>query len=152
MESITATINFLNKTTSSFNFSPQSSGADRLPRIVLQYMNDVSSLRQILTYLVLPAVIAAYPVLSSLLRFRRVRQLHRQYPYATRESMSRMTDREAWEIQKEIAQLEFPFIFVKALQFALFRVSSERFPPPGTVVTIIIIIIMKIPRQVMNTI
>ncbi|KAL8907256.1 MAG: hypothetical protein Q9207_001497 [Kuettlingeria erythrocarpa] len=32
-----------------------------------------------------------------------------------------MTDNDAFEIQKTIAELEFPFIFTKALQFALFR-------------------------------
>ncbi|KAF9890271.1 hypothetical protein FE257_006185 [Aspergillus nanangensis] len=38
--------------------------------------------------------------------------------------MARMTGDEAWEIQKEVLQLEFPFIFIKALQFALFRFSK----------------------------
>ncbi|THC91129.1 hypothetical protein EYZ11_009419 [Aspergillus tanneri] len=32
-----------------------------------------------------------------------------------------MTDDDAWAIQKVLAQLEFPFIFIKSLQFALFR-------------------------------
>ncbi|KAI1905751.1 hypothetical protein LOZ12_006781 [Ophidiomyces ophidiicola] len=32
-----------------------------------------------------------------------------------------MTDDEAWKIQQQIGQLEFPFTFLKALQFALFR-------------------------------
>lgn len=72
--------------------------------------------------LLIVTVVAAYPILVSLLRFRRVRWLHRKYHYPTRESLSCMTDNEAWEIQKILLQLEFPFIYIKALQFALFRV------------------------------
>lgn len=48
--------------------------------------------------------------------------MHKKYPYVTREDMANMTDDHAFEIQKATAQLEFPFMFVKALQFALFRV------------------------------
>ena len=33
-----------------------------------------------------------------------------------------MTDYDAWAIQKQLLQMEFPFIVLKALQFALFRV------------------------------
>ncbi|PLB43811.1 hypothetical protein P170DRAFT_418160 [Aspergillus steynii IBT 23096] len=66
-------------------------------------------------------IVAAYPILVSLLRFRRVRWLHRKYHYPTRESLSRMTDNDAWEIQKTLLQFEFPFLYIKALQFALFR-------------------------------
>lgn len=114
MENITTAINYLSKHSSSLHQYP-------VDRILL----DHASLRQILTYVVLP-VLAAYPVLTSLLRFRRVRKLQQQYSqYSTRESFSRMTDRDAWEIQKVIAQLEFPFMYVKALQFALFRVGSN---------------------------
>ncbi|KAJ5096468.1 hypothetical protein NUU61_005824 [Penicillium alfredii] len=62
-----------------------------------------------------------YPVVTTSLRFRRRHQLHQQYPYPTRESLARMTDEDAFEIQKTVAQLEFPFMFIKSLQFALFR-------------------------------
>lgn len=80
---------------------------------------NVSS-RQILTYAI--PLLIAYPILVSLLRFRRLRQLHERFNFPTRESLARMTDDQAWEIQKLMAQLEFPFIYVKSLQFALFRV------------------------------
>jgi hypothetical protein len=80
------------------------------------------SLRQFLTYL-LP-LLAAYPILTNVLRFRRVRQLQRKYNYPTRESLANMTDTEAWEIQVAMSKLEFPFIFEKSLQFALFRVTT----------------------------
>lgn len=39
-----------------------------------------------------------------------------------------MTDYEAWEIQRTLLWLEFPFVFAKSLQFALFRVSSPACP------------------------
>ncbi|KAG2415461.1 hypothetical protein HFD88_006652 [Aspergillus terreus] len=79
---------------------------------------DITS-SQLLSYGFL--IVAAYPVLVSFLRFRRLKSLHKKYNYPTRASLSRMTDDEAWEIQKAMLELEFPFIFVKALQFALFR-------------------------------
>ncbi|KAE8355566.1 hypothetical protein BDV28DRAFT_128689 [Aspergillus coremiiformis] len=72
----------------------------------------------------LPYVFASlivYPLLVSLLRFRRQQWLHQKYRYATRESLAKMTDDEAWEIQKVLLELEFPFLYVKALQFGLFK-------------------------------
>jgi hypothetical protein len=66
--------------------------------------------------------LAAYLVLASSLRFQRVRKIHRKYPYKTRASMGKMTDHDAFAIQKTIMQMEYPFIVLKALQFALFRV------------------------------
>ncbi|KAJ5682260.1 hypothetical protein N7462_005425 [Penicillium macrosclerotiorum] len=66
-------------------------------------------------------LLLGYPLLTRSLRYQRLRQLYRKYPYTTRESMAKMTDDEAFEIQKSVAQLEFPFMFVKSLQFALFR-------------------------------
>lgn len=65
----------------------------------------------------------AYLGLIRILRCHRIKQLQNFYGYHTRASMARMTDHEAWEIQKTMSQLEFPFIFEKSLQFALFRVS-----------------------------
>jgi hypothetical protein len=67
-------------------------------------------------------ILVGYPLLASSLRYQRLRNMHKKYPYATREDMANMTDDHAFEIQKATAQLEFPFMFVKALQFALFRV------------------------------
>lgn len=68
---------------------------------------------------------AGYPLLTYSLRYQRLRKLHKQYHYPTRESMSQMTDEEAFQIQKAVAQLEFPFMFIKSLQFALFRVGRN---------------------------
>jgi hypothetical protein len=69
-------------------------------------------------------LLLAWPVVTITLRFQRLRKLHKQYDYPTRESMAKMTDEEAFQIQKQVAQLEFPFMFIKSLQFALFRVQN----------------------------
>ncbi|OOQ83731.1 hypothetical protein PEBR_33308 [Penicillium brasilianum] len=65
--------------------------------------------------------LGGYLALASTLRFQRRRALHRKYAYNTRESMGKMTDQDAFTIQKTILQMEFPFIVLKSLQFALFR-------------------------------
>jgi hypothetical protein len=68
------------------------------------------------------SVLLAYPVVVASLRYRRSRNLESKYGYTTRESYARMTDNEAFEIWNQMSELEFPTIFEKALQFALFRV------------------------------
>lgn len=83
-----------------------------------------STTQQCILYLAIG--LASYLALARWLRFQRCRNLHRKYPYTTRESMSQMTDHDAWAIQKLILQMEFPFIVLKALQFALFRVCPNR--------------------------
>lgn len=71
-------------------------------------------------------LVATYLVLVACLRFQRLRRLHREYrQYATRRGMAYMTDHDAWAIQKKVLQLEFPTISLKALQFALFRVTTS---------------------------
>lgn len=69
-----------------------------------------------------------YPLLTGSFRYRRRNKLQKQYNYPTRESMAAMTDEEAFQIQKTVAQLEFPFMFIKSLQFALFRVRPRPNP------------------------
>jgi len=93
------------------------------------------------TYLVLPLML--YPTLVALLRYRRLHQLLRKYPYSTRSSFATMTNSDAFYIQQALAELEFPFTFEKALQFALFRtygipsiskllVQTSQFSEPAT--------------------
>ncbi|KAL8944082.1 MAG: hypothetical protein Q9216_000673 [Gyalolechia sp. 2 TL-2023] len=65
--------------------------------------------------------ILLYPLLAALLRYHRLRNTLKTFPYTTRQSLAQMTDDDAFEIQVIVAQLEFPFTFMKALQFALFR-------------------------------
>lgn len=81
-----------------------------------------SSPQQRILYAVLG--LGAYLALVSSLRFRRCHKLQKAYPYHTREQMSKMTDHDAWAIQKQILQNEFPFMVLKSLQFALFRVGN----------------------------
>lgn len=67
--------------------------------------------------------LATYLFAVQILRFKRRQALQERYScYATRRSMGNMTDHDAWAIQKTIMQTEFPFIVLKSLQFALFRV------------------------------
>jgi hypothetical protein len=62
-----------------------------------------------------------YVLLCQVLRFQRLRQKQAMYPYKTRESFSKMTTQHAYEIQKYLYGVEFPFVTQKALEFALFR-------------------------------
>jgi hypothetical protein len=79
-----------------------------------------TSPQELLTYML--CLLLAWPVVASTLRNQRVRNLKTQYPYPNRAAMSNMTDEHAFQIQRQVAQLEFPFMFIKSLQFALFRV------------------------------
>lgn len=92
------------------------------------YIQEViSSIQQLSTSelaLYISLTLAAYVLLVRSLRYRRIRQLEAHYNYRTRASMAKMTDHEAWEIQRAMAQYEFPFTVEKSLQFALFRVRS----------------------------
>jgi hypothetical protein len=67
---------------------------------------------------------AGYLLLVALLRFRRLRQTQKEFNYPNRESYAKMTDSDAWKIQTRLAELEFPFTYLKAIQFALFRAST----------------------------
>lgn len=96
--------------------------------------NSQVSLRLVLPYALLSVV--AYLALVAFLRFRRRRSIFKKYPYKTRESLSQMTDHDAWAIQKQVMQSEFPFMIMKSLQFALFRVRLPNYifeRRPGTV-------------------
>ncbi|KAJ5247200.1 hypothetical protein N7468_002183 [Penicillium chermesinum] len=73
-------------------------------------------------------LLVGYPLLTNALRYRRLRKLHKKYPYPTRESLAQMTDDEAYAIQKELGELEFPMVYLKSLQFALFRVPNHLNP------------------------
>lgn len=66
---------------------------------------------------------AGYLLLVAVLRKRRLRQLEKKHNYRSRKDLAKMTDDEAFQIIKSTVQQEFPFTFLIALQFALFRVS-----------------------------
>ncbi|KAK5090910.1 hypothetical protein LTR05_001088 [Lithohypha guttulata] len=65
----------------------------------------------------------AYSSLCQVLRFQRIKSMKRKHGFGTppRPDLSAMTDQEAYEIQSEIAEAEFPALFEKGLQLALFR-------------------------------
>lgn len=86
----------------------------------LQKTKEVS-LKQYVSYSLLALFL--YILIQKRLRYSWARFLKSKYPY-TRDTFWRMTDHDAWQIQKLILQLEFPFISLKALQFALFRVCG----------------------------
>ena len=73
------------------------------------------------------SILIIYPLFVASFRYHRIRSLEKKHPYPTRESYATMTDNEAFEIINQTAELEFPTLFEKALQFALFRV---RLPLP----------------------
>ncbi|KAJ5728822.1 uncharacterized protein N7483_003330 [Penicillium malachiteum] len=66
-------------------------------------------------------LLIGYPLLVRSLRYRRIQNLQKKCNYPTRESMAKMTDEEAFMIQRQLGTFEFPFMFLKSLQFALFR-------------------------------
>lgn len=72
-------------------------------------------------------VLLILPVIQKYFRFKRARQISARYDEDKGDgSMAKMTNDEAWSIIMSIAELEFPFFYRKALQFALFRVCFPR--------------------------
>ena len=67
----------------------------------------------------LPLCLLSYLVLVRALRYNRTSQFSQQFP--TRASLASMTIHQASAIQSQLGDIEFPFLFEKALQFALFR-------------------------------
>jgi hypothetical protein len=64
---------------------------------------------------------AIYLLLQRTLRFLRTKRMMTSYPYKNLESLANMTNDHAYEIQRDIFQLEFPYTAAKALGYALFR-------------------------------
>lgn len=68
------------------------------------------------------AGLLAYASLCRLLRFRRLKQMHRKYGFgAPDKPFSSMTNEQAHEILLEISEAEFPTEFERGLQLALLR-------------------------------
>jgi hypothetical protein len=65
------------------------------------------------------SAVLSYLFIVRLLRYRREDESFKEFP--SRASLSKMTFQQAEKIQNRLSQLEFPFTFEKALQFALFR-------------------------------
>lgn len=75
----------------------------------------------ILTWQLALLSLVGYVYLCRVLRYRRLQQKEALYPYKTREDHAKMTNQHAYEIQKYLYGVEFPFTTQKALEFALFR-------------------------------
>lgn len=92
--------------------------------LIDQYKYSLPSLSTILLqkwsryYLLLFLI---YPLITNFLRRNRLRSTLKAFPYTNRRSFSSMTNDDAFRIQQTLVELEFPFTFEKALQFALFR-------------------------------
>ena len=65
--------------------------------------------------------IVVYVLVCAIFRRHYVRYILEQFPYTTRKSFWRMTQSDAWYIQSNLAEYDFPFTFEKAMQFALFK-------------------------------
>ncbi|KAE9987389.1 hypothetical protein EG327_003835 [Venturia inaequalis] len=86
----------------------------------LAFMNYLES-ENIPTWQLVLLSIVGYVYLCRVLRYRRLQQKHALYPYKNREDFAKMTNQHAYEIQKYLFGVEFPFTMQKALEFALFR-------------------------------
>lgn len=90
-------------------------------------LNDGYSLHSLSTLILqkwsryYPLLIFIYPLIAFSLRRKRLRSTLKAFPYTNRQSFASMTNDDAFRIQQSITELEFPFTFEKALQFALFR-------------------------------
>ncbi|GAB7350864.1 hypothetical protein MBLNU459_g1388t1 [Dothideomycetes sp. NU459] len=70
---------------------------------------------------ILVPILIIYVFAANALRFRRMKQKHRDFNYPNRDSLASMTVDDAQKIQLYLLKFEFPFTTEKALQFALFR-------------------------------
>lgn len=78
------------------------------------------SIRQPFYYYLIP-VLLVYLTVVRLQRHARLRATVTAFPFPTQRPFGSMNIDEAYRIQKNVAELEFPFTYEKALQFALFR-------------------------------
>ncbi|KAL1624019.1 hypothetical protein SLS56_008001 [Neofusicoccum ribis] len=67
------------------------------------------------------SALLCYTLLCRALRYQRLRQMRSKCSSKTRDNIAQMTTEEAFEIQRQLMQSEFPFTMNKALQFALFK-------------------------------
>lgn len=65
-----------------------------------------------------------YPIVCSLLRFRRRDAMRKRFNYPDKASLSRMTNVDAQAIIEYISKLEFPKLYEMSVQFALFKVNK----------------------------
>ena len=75
------------------------------------------------------AALILYPVVVFVLRHRRINGLETKYRATSQKTLSSMTDNEAFDVVNNMAELEFPILYEKALQFALFKVMLQQVLP-----------------------
>ncbi|KAI1738168.1 hypothetical protein F4680DRAFT_426312 [Xylaria scruposa] len=66
-------------------------------------------------------IIVLYAILCATLRFRQMRAIADKFGYTTRASFANMTVDDAYQIQKWLAEQEFPKVFSASIFFALFK-------------------------------
>src|SRR5438046_393304 len=71
-------------------------------------------------------MLLAYLVVVRLLRYKRMKDMHKKFNYPTRASFSKMTLDDAHAIHLYLATLEFPQTFSASVFFALFKVGNPR--------------------------
>jgi hypothetical protein len=74
----------------------------------------------------LPAVLA-YPLLQQYLRYQRLNLMKKKYNYYDRQALAKMTDKEAWEIINNLAEIEFPTMFEKGTSFTFRETCAHYF-------------------------
>ena len=74
------------------------------------------------------AIFSGYLFMVQVMRFDRKKSLEKEFGYVSRDSFGKMTLNEAHAIHKALVELEFPILFHKALEFALFRVRRGLSP------------------------
>lgn len=96
--------------------------AQHLSNLASSPSKHLSALSWLWSYYLLPAVVA-YPLLCSALRYRRLKGVQAKYNYGSpaRPSYEGMTVVEAQKIIDSMSGFEFPALYTKGLQFALFR-------------------------------
>lgn len=85
---------------------------------------------QHVVYLTLSAVTVGYLTLVRSLRYRRMKQIPKEFGYegmSEEEIYKNLTLQDAQDINKMVESFEFPFSYNTSLQFALFRVSFRCF-------------------------
>ncbi|KAI0855322.1 hypothetical protein F4860DRAFT_496775 [Xylaria cubensis] len=66
-------------------------------------------------------LVILYVILCTTLRFRQMRAIAKKFGYNTRASFANMTVDDAYQIQKWLAEQEFPKVFSASVFFALFK-------------------------------
>lgn len=61
------------------------------------------------------AALSGYALAQQYLRYQRLNTMKKKYNYHTRQDLAKMTDRQAWEIINNLAELEFCTMFEKGI-------------------------------------